>query len=138
MVEENEARLPEDQAEKLAEGQPVEESSPAAELPARQDENEGQLDASDYEEAPLEEAPAAGAVDEAMPSEMDQTQADHEAEVEARLGEGELIEDVPPMEPERVADLVPEQLEEKAVEAETKRRKDKTNLAKGIIRGRIY
>ena len=126
MVEENEARLPEDQAEKLAEGQPVEESSPAAELPARQDENEGQLDASDYEEAPLEEAPAAGAVDEAMPSEMDQTQADHEAEVEARLGEGELIEDVPPMEPERVADLVPEQLEEKAVEAETKRRKPRS------------
>lgn len=125
MVEENEARPPEDQVEKLAEGQPVEEGSPMAELTARQEEEKQHSKLSVSEEAPLEEA-AAGANDGAMPSDLDQTQADQEAEVEARLGEGELIEEVPPAEEEPVAELVPEQLEERAVAAETKRRKPRS------------
>lgn len=125
MVEENEARTPEDQVEKLAEGQPVEEGSPVAELTARQEEEKQHSELSVSEEAPLEEA-AAGANDGAMPSDLDQTQADQEAEVEARLGEGELIEEVPPAEEEPVAELVPEQLEERAVAAETKRRKPRS------------
>src|SRR3990172_6015572 len=112
MVEENEARMPEDQAEKLAEGQPVEDSSPAAELLARQEQDQQEPEAPTPEEGLLEESPA-GAVDEAMPGEMDQTQADQEAEVEARLGEGDLPVDIPPVEEEPVADLAPERLEER-------------------------
>lgn len=121
MVEENEARTPEDQAEKLAEGQPVEEGSPVAELAARQEEDE-QQPVSTSEEAPLEEA----AADEPLPSEMVLTEADQEAEVEARLGEGELIEDLPAAEEESIADLIPEPLEERAVAAGPKRRKPRS------------
>ena len=156
MVEENEARMPEDQAEKLAEGQPVEDSSPAAELLARQEQDQQEPEAPTPEEGLLEESPAgavdeampgeidqtqasqeaeveapleetlAGAVDAAMPGEMDQTQADQEAEVEARLGEGDLPVDIPPVEEEPVADLAPERLEERAIQAETTRRKPRS------------
>jgi transcriptional antiterminator NusG len=124
MVEENEARLPEDQAEKLAEGQPAEDSSPVAEQTARLDEDEQQPEIPVSEEELLEEAAAVDANDEAMSG--DQTQADQEAEVEAHLDEGELIEDVPPAKEEPVADLVPEPLEERSVVAETKRRKPRS------------
>jgi transcriptional antiterminator NusG len=123
MVEENEGRMPEDQAEKLAEGQPVEENSPTAEAPARQDGNEAEAAAS--EDASLKETQASSE-DEATPDEMDQTEADQAAEMEAGLGEGELIEATPPVEQEPAAELVVEPVEERAVPTEKARRKPRS------------
>lgn len=125
MVEENELSAPENQAENPVEDQPGNDGSPMAALPARQDDAELALPAAD--EVSQDELPAADVVGEADDSEMDETTAaDQEVEVEARLGEGKLIEEEPEMLPEPVADLVPAQVEVRAVAAGPTRRKPRS------------
>ena len=125
MVDENEGRMPEDQAEKLAEGQPVEENSPAAELPARQEEDEQEPEAAASEGVSLEEV-SSEAADEVMPSGTHQTQADQEAEVEGPPGEVELVEGPPHVEQEPAAVLAVEPVEGRAVPTEKARRKPRS------------
>ncbi len=117
MVEENDNLKPEPQADEMPEPVSADEAMQDANLDAR--EQHELLEPQD--EAPLAESPSLDTSEAAMPNEHDESQAaDQETEVSARLGEGQLIEDQPPMQEEAVGDLSSEAEEEISNEEEEK------------------
>lgn len=116
MTEENESLAPEEQADQVSEATSADEAAQDAALEAR----ELHEPVSPEAEVPLTESPALDTSETSFPNEHDESQAaDQETEVSARLGEGELIEEQPPMQEEAVDDLPPE-VEEVSIEEEEK------------------
>jgi transcriptional antiterminator NusG len=117
MAEENENMLPDEQAEQIAEEAPADEAMQDANLAARQEPESVAPEA----EVPLDEAPMADASETVPPDERDESQsADQDTEVATRLGEGELIEDVPAAADEQAEDMPAAVEEQVALEAEVK------------------
>lgn len=112
-----------------SEEQQPEETAPEAGVNALQEDAQQQQAADTPEieepagELALEESPMAAA-DEPQPSERDESEAaDQEAEVEARLGEGELIEEPPAEQAEAIEDVSPAEVEQEAAAVETSRQR---------------
>jgi len=117
MAEENENFAPEEQAEKIADETSADEATQEANVAAREQHESVDPEA----EVPLAEAPMIEASEIASPDEKDESQsADQETEVSVRLGEGELIEEQPPVEEEQTEDMPAEEEEQVALEVETK------------------
>ncbi len=117
MVEENDNLKPEPQAEEIPEPVSADEATQDANLDAR----ELHEPVEPQDEVPLAESPLLETSEAAMPNEHDESQAaDQETEVSARLGEGQLIEEQPPLQEEAVDDLSPEAEEEISIEEEEK------------------
>lgn len=115
MVEENENVAPEDQAEKIAE-ELADEATQDANLETREQHESVEPEA----EVPLTDLPALDTSETALPNEHDESQAaDQEMEVSARLGEGDLIGEQPPMQAEPAEDMPTEEVEQRSLEEET-------------------